>query len=89
MHGGIVVTGKIPLPDPLDLITRAPRSARCRLASGAATACSRLTTVTPVRGSTAESVALWFFSVVPVMSAWSLITYFWHRRAPWMPPWPA
>src|SRR5258706_15731000 len=33
-------------------MTRAPRSASCRVANGAATACSTATTVIPSRGST-------------------------------------
>src|ERR1039457_2656730 len=44
---------KSPEPGRSILITRAPRSASCRVASGAATACSRVTTVMPDSASTA------------------------------------
>src|SRR5690242_19946470 len=41
---------KSPSPGRSTLMTRAPRSASCRVQNGAATACSRATTVTPSNG---------------------------------------
>src|SRR3712207_7320137 len=45
---------KSPTPGRSTFITRAPRSASWRVAKGAATACSRETTVTPSSGSILE-----------------------------------
>ena len=48
----VVVRGRSPLAAISTLMTRAPRSASCRVQCGAETACSRPTTRTPSRGST-------------------------------------
>ena len=53
MHGPVVVAGEVAAPGRSTLITRAPRSASCRVANGAATACSSATTMTPSSGSAA------------------------------------
>jgi len=46
VDGLVVVPGEVPVAGTLDLNHPAPRSASCLVANGAATACSRLTTVT-------------------------------------------
>src|ERR1044071_3200758 len=47
------------------LMTRAPRSASCRVANGAATACSTATTVIPSSGSTKKFYTCAVMSIVP------------------------